>query len=133
MAKKTRAALEAELRLLKAQRRSDGIATVGSRAVTWIGIGFCFWCVRLIVDSLAGKRTMADIGVNVLGKVGISTSLAWFLAASCGLYGVAQRRLRKDTVEGMEKRIVELEKGIDPKRSSSNLTPRGDTPSEDET
>lgn len=130
--KKTNAELQAELKLLKSQRRADTFATAINKLITWGGIVLCFRYAYFMIASLAGKTTFADVAVNVLGKIGISTSLAWFLAASCGVYGFSQRRLRKNTVERLQGRIVEFEKAKDASRSSSNLTPRGDTRAEDD-
>ncbi len=53
------------------------------------------------------------------------------MAAGAGVYGWKQRDLRKTTVERLQSRIKELELKLDSKRSSSHLTPRGDTREED--
>lgn len=47
------------------------------------------------------------------------------------VYGRRESKLRKDTVERLQDRNCRLEREIDPKRSSSQLTPRGDTRPED--
>ena len=87
--------------------------------------------IYLAIDSLSGKATLADIGVSFLGDLTFSVTIAW-LSCSIGIiFGLWQQKLRKDTVERLQMRITELERERDSKRSSSNLTKRGDTRPED--
>ena len=85
----------------------------------------------LSVDALAGDVTVADIGVGVriLGNVKVSTILCTAVGVLGTVYGLQQRSLRKSTTERLTARIEDLERRIDPKRSTSGLTSRGDTPS----
>lgn len=63
----------------------------------------------------------------------VTTFLAIFLGVTGILYGLFERHRRRDAVEHMEGRIRSLEKCLDPNRSSSGLTTRGDTRPEDDT
>jgi hypothetical protein len=83
------------------------------------------------VETLAGKETEANIFVNLLGKLEISFVLSWIVGGAGLAYGLSQKKLRKSTVERLQKRIKELEADIDPTRTSSKLTPSGDTNPED--
>jgi hypothetical protein len=129
--KKTAAELQAENKALKNYHISDAISNVLVRVVQWGGIVFCCRYAYLTIAALAGKYTIADIGIGVLGNVRISEGLAWMLAIGFGAYGVGQGKLRRDTIERLQGRIKELEKELDAGRSSSNLTTRGTTRPED--
>jgi hypothetical protein len=107
-----------------------------------------FFFIWLCVHDLAGKRTDANIDARVQGDVRVeSDSLTellkdiltektlGFLLAALGaggvLYGRAQHKLRRDDIQMMQPYKEKYEKLIDDKRSSSRLTKRGDTRSED--
>lgn len=128
---KSKAQLEAENRLLRDNAQSNAVASVLRDVAKWAALGFIAYCAYLSVASLAGRSTNADIVVNVLSDIRISQALAWLLAAGGISYGRVQRRLKKGTVERLQGRIKELETRVDPKRSSSGLTVRGDTNPED--
>jgi len=83
------------------------------------------------VSSLAGQYTFAKIGVGFLGDFRISETFAYIFGAGGVVYGIKRRRLHQDSVERTAQRISDLEKQLDPKRSSSRLTPRGKTRPED--
>ncbi len=115
--------------------------------------------VDVVARAWAGKTTLANVNVNVTGSVNASTAVGkepgsgqgdplvpflpclpdlWIaagaivLAAGTISYGKRQARLRKDTVEEMHKYQLEYERSLDPNRTSSNLTKRGDTRPGDE-
>ena len=79
---------------------------------------------------MAGKTTLSAIGINLLSNVTISNNLAWLLGGGGIIFGVRQRRLRKQIARRLE-RIPELETAIDPGRTSSRLGPGGVTNVED--
>jgi len=130
--KKTAAELLGENRILRRVRATEGVATVLITAIKWGAILGVFRYISVMVVALAGQTTAADIGIKILGNFSISTALAWALGIGCAGYGRAQNKLRKDTVERLQKRIQELERGVDPRRSTSRLTSRGDTRPEDD-
>lgn len=131
MAGKSKAELRAELSAIRKQRRSDTVAAVLVSLIQWAGlVTIAFFAYRSI-ECLAGQATFADVGIEILADVNVSKALAWVFGASGALYGLRQRSLRKTTVERLQDRVRELETGIDPGRSSSGLTPRGNTNPED--
>jgi hypothetical protein len=85
------------------------------------------------VQALAGKKTLADFGVKLLAEAKLSEIIPYVTAAMGWLFGVNAQRLRRNTTERLTNRIRELEQRIDPTRSTSGLTPRGQTPSDTET
>ena len=46
------------------------------------------------VEALAGRTTLADIGISLLGKVQVSVVLSWAVGAGGVLYGNREHRLR---------------------------------------
>ena len=133
MAGKTRAQLETELRQLKAAKLTDGFVTVARDLIQWVALAVIAYFVYLSVAALAGRETSADIGIQVLGTFNVSVALSWTVGLIGTMYGYSQRNLRRDTIERLQLRIVELERIIDDRRSSSRLTPRGETRPEDRT
>lgn len=128
LSKKTKAELEVENRFLRNARFSYGLTAFFGTAVRW---GCALAIVRygyLSIEALAGQQTMANVGINVLGEMKVNQALAWVLAVCGGGYGAQQRKLRKDTVERLSERCRSLESKLDPKRTSSELSPRGDHP-----
>lgn len=101
---------------------------------TWIWLAHYTY---LIVDSLAGKLTYADISIQgsiqeacdqALSRTGAGIVLiAVFIGIIGIVYGHRQASLRKSTVERLTAQITILEKIVDPGRSSSQLTTRGET------
>ncbi len=129
--KRNRAEIEAELRILKKTRFAEGTVQVLLSLIRWGAIIAISRYAYLAIDSLSGKNTLADIGVNFLTDIKVSVAIAWGAGVGGMVYGASQRKLRKDTVERLQGRVQELESEIDPSRSSSNLTRRGDTRLED--
>jgi hypothetical protein len=109
-------------------------AIVGAirHGITWIGVVGIAVCGWGSIRALAGQVTLAQIFVLFSGKAAISQALAWVLGGSGFWYGWRERRLRKDTVERYSQRVRATEMGLDPGRSSSHLTHRGDTNPEDQ-
>jgi hypothetical protein len=85
----------------------------------------------LSVVALAGKHTLADIGLKLLANVTISQSVSWAATGGATIWAVSERRLRKKIIHQKAQRIQELEQHIDPDRSSSSLLPDGSTRPED--
>ena len=117
-------------------RMMDMIEKLGSMFIKWGGGVIMTYFLYLIIKELAGKNTWADIDVNFLGKktilIFIIGSMLFLIFGIGGLlYGRHQSKLRKDTVEQLGGRVRDFETEADPKRSSSNLTKRGDTRLED--
>lgn len=128
---KSKAELLAENRFLRKDRNSSNIATVLIYAIKYGALVAIFYFGYLSVLALAGKHTLADIGISFLSDVNVSVSIAWIFGVSGIFYGLRQRKVRKDTIERLQGRIQYLEAQIDSKRTTSQLTSRGDTREED--
>lgn len=107
------------------------IGSVVHTIVPWAGAVLVAFFFYKSVSSLAGRYTFSQIGVGFLGDFRISDGVAYIFGAGGVGYGVKQTQLRRNNVERTAGRIAELEKQLDPARSSSRLTPRGTTRPED--
>jgi hypothetical protein len=68
--------------------------------------------------------------MSFLGNLKLTDGAA-FLASGGGVtWGAIERKLKRDAIERLTERIKQQELKIDPNRSSSKLTKRGDTPPE---
>lgn len=96
------------------------------KAVTYLGIAvLCY----LSISVLAGKKTEAAF---LLGYFGESNhSLPWIGMVISVVYALFERRLRKRKTEYLQSRNTELEKLIDPQRSTSGLLSTGESNPED--
>jgi hypothetical protein len=79
-------------------------------------------------QALAGRKTLADFGFKLLAEAKLSEIIPYVTAAMGWLFGVNAQRLRRNTTARLTNRIRDLEQRIDPSRSTSGLTPRGQTP-----
>lgn len=129
MAKDTRSRAEllAEIKFLRQDR---WITIIGSnintfiRALKWIAI---MYFVYLSIQSLAGHTTFANIALQVLTDFRFERIVSYTLGGGGIIYGLRERRLRKQAIEQLETRATSAEKLIDSRRSSSLLTVTGET------
>ena len=109
----------------------DVINSLGSKAIRWgVGLMMVYWLASA-VKELAGQETYADIFLGFMGSLTIEKGLCYGVGAVGVEYGLVEKKFRRDRTENMAKRIQELEQGIDPERTSSNITVRGTTRPED--
>lgn len=113
--------------------RADAIASVLNNLIKWGGLAVIFYWIFRSIEVLAGNRTVADIGLglNFFAQISVSHLLAWILAVGGVGFGLLERNLRRSTIERLQARITALETGVDPGRTTSRLTPRGETNPED--
>jgi hypothetical protein len=79
------------------------------------------------LKALAGKVTLANIVVKVFSTMAINQWVAWVLAGGCATWASLERRQKRKKIAELSARPIELETIIDPKRSSSMITPAGTT------
>ena len=113
----------------------QSVTTTIGTACRWGGAAVIVYYLYKSVEAVAGRVTVANVDIALdpfatrwpvrvclaLGALGVIGSL----------YGWRERRLRRTTIERLQRRNQTLEKLIDPNRTSSELTPRGDTRPED--
>lgn len=118
---------KAELKFIRQSRNIHAIVSLGGNLFRYTALVAVFYYIYLCVAALAGKTTLANIGINVLANVKISEVVAWLFGGSGVIFGLNQRRLRRKTIEHVQTRNIMLEQRLDPNRTSSQLTPRGET------
>ena len=91
--------------------------------------GWCFAVLTFywIAAALAGHATSLIVRVALNLLVDFRFVLSLLGTAAAGVWAVAERRLRQRTIERLHPRIKQLESLLDLRRSTSNLTPKGDT------
>jgi hypothetical protein len=120
---------EVDYRIVKA----ESITKVVTTLVRYGTFSFVAWTVLQMVQALAGHVTIADISLAVRFLVSEKKKevFSWGVGAAGFFYGWRQRKFRKDDIERRSERIAELERRLDPRRSSSKLDKRGGTNPED--
>lgn len=127
-----RSRINAEFEGAKYYKKWDIIGGIFNRLIRWGGVTACFYFLYLMVDSLAGKTTAADIALKAITDVTLDRGVLYLLTGGTTVWAIRERRLRKRNTRHIAAYTKELEKRIDPNRTSSNLTETGDTHPEDE-
>jgi hypothetical protein len=108
------------------RRVEERYATIRTlfRAGAVVGV---FYFAFEALSQLGGQKTDIAISLvlNVLARMEILITLT--LAGGAATWAVVERSLRRRKTEYMQGRIRELEERLDPKRSTSGLTPKGKT------
>lgn len=73
----------------------------------------------------AGQVTILSVFFSFLADIKFVAAIT--LAGGAGVWAVAERILRRRKTEQLQGRIIDLEKRLDPNRTSSELTPQGTT------
>jgi hypothetical protein len=128
---KTKAQLEAENKLLRESRTSEGVISIFNNICKWGAIVLIFRYGYLSVEALSGFKTESNIAIKLITDIKLNQWLAYVIGVGGFVYGGSQNRLKKTTVERLQARIQAFEKQIDPKRSTSKLTSKGETHPED--
>jgi hypothetical protein len=104
------------------------IGAVIKRLIPWAGaVLIVYFGVYRTSEALAGKVTIADIAHSFIAHLTADRWVAYIFGGGGIGYGLMQRSLRKSTVARMHRRQKELEERLDPNRSTSTLTPQGNT------
>lgn len=110
---------------------SGDLTRIITSAFKWGGISAIAYFAFKSVDSLSGKETWANIGMQLISDLKVNRWLCYLLAGGTSLWAVGERRTRKRRVAQLSDRVIQLEKRIDPGRSSSMLPTTGDTREDD--
>ena len=91
--------------------------------------GFVVYRTGLTIQAFAGKTTDADVLISfITGGSGITITISVTLNIGLAMWAFGERRLRGRLIRQSTERPRELERRLDPNRSSSGLTPDGRTP-----
>ena len=117
-------------------QRYEVVMRLGLAFVKWTSIVVIAWRLGLAVEALAGKSTLADFGLFLVGDLKANKVASHLVMGLVGLagagYGINERRLRRKVIRYSGGRIARLEERLDPKRSSSGLRTDGRSRPEDE-
>jgi hypothetical protein len=127
----TQRELDHQYRMRIVQVVQDALARLGNVAcVAIVGLTMYF-CSR----ELAGKVTFADIAFKFVTSMAIDkpigVSSAWLLSAALGIWGCAERFLRRRYIKKMHPIVERYQSALDAGRGSSKLTDKGTTRRED--
>src|SRR5713101_6446433 len=120
---KAKAPRELELKYRFRFRVLDLIGSTLNLLVPWGSLVLIAFMIADALKGLSGRTTLADIGVKFLIDIRMSEAIAYVLAAGGMAYGYKERRLRQKNIPRLSARNQELERRIDPGRSTSGLTP----------
>jgi hypothetical protein len=125
---------EKEFKLLS--QKWDAFLRLGQALIKFGTLAFVVWHGRLMLEALAGRQTLAKFGLSLMADLSANTAFSHIVmgifGASGAGYGIRQRGLRRKDIKRLGNRVVELEKKLDTKRSSSGLTIDGRSRPEDE-
>lgn len=120
---------------LRVQRCDAGLR-IGLELIKWSAICIITWRLGLAVESLAGKATLANFGIFLIGDLKANKVFSHIVMAVFGLggvgYGLRERGQKRKAIKQCGSRIARLETRLDPKRTSSGLTDDGSSRPEDE-
>lgn len=96
-------------------------------AIRCLLVAVAFYCLYEAVSVLAGRATsvLLKASLDLLADMKFAVTLT--LAGAVAIWALVERALRYRKVTTLSKRVAELERGIDPNRSSSALDSRGRT------
>ncbi len=113
-------------------KKTDAVVVVLRELIKWGGLVLLGRYGYLSIAALAGHQTFADIVIRFLANLKVSEGILYLLTGGSIAYGVGQRQLRRRHIKRVVASKNELEKKLDPKRTSSNLTDTGTTQPGDE-
>ena len=94
-------------------------------AIRVVGVVAVAYIFRDSIAHLAGQTTKVGLELSFISDIKFVVSVSVAGLASC--WAIAERKLRHRKVAKLQGRIIEMEKRIDPGRSTSGLTPAGKT------
>ena len=117
------------------RQRGETLHAALVKLCKWIPITLICYFAYLSIAALAGKSTLAAIGIYLVADLKVNKFLSHIVMAAFGIsgtaYGYQQKKLQQRNIERMSKVIQNLENKLDPNRSSSRLTDKGLTRPED--
>lgn len=112
-------------------KKLDIVDTAIRLLIPWGSLILIAYWVHSDVVALAGKQTLARIGLSFVGDIRVSDAVAYIFGAAGAAYGIAERNLRRRNISRLAVENSELEGIVDHGRTSSNLTRRGTSKPED--
>lgn len=108
-------------------RKIDAWETLGRYFLVVSGVvGLAYFGIYMPIEASAGKDTAISYVVNFISDVKLDVVLAWGSAAGASAWAIRERRAKMSERKEKDKRIADLEKHIDSRRTSSGLDVGGD-------
>jgi hypothetical protein len=121
----------ATIQIHKIHAGADAIVKLLSEAMKWGSLVYIFYLLVPVAMAMAGKETSANFSLSLIANEHFVALLGILFGTGGIIYGRRQSKLRRDTIERFHPFQLKYELEKDPGRSSSKLTPRGDTQEED--
>jgi len=119
---------------LESQKWDTGLR-LGLAVIKWGAACFIAWRLGLAFEALAGKATLASFGISLIADLKANKLFSHIVTGIFGLsgmgYGLRERSIKRREIRRLGNRVVNLEKRLDPNRTSSGLTLDGTSRPED--
>ncbi len=113
-------------------RHIDNGYKLAARVIHAGVIVFVAWQARLSIEALAGGETSVKLFIDwIVGGKGALTGTSLLFGAGGIGYGLRERHLKKYKTVAMTRHIADLERRLDPNRTSSGLAATGETNPDD--
>jgi len=120
---------------LESQKWDTGLR-LGQSLIKYVAACFIVWQLGLALEALAGKSTLANFGVFLIADLKANKVFSHIIMGIVGVsgvgYGLRERAQKRKQIKRLGNRVVDLEKRLDPNRTSSGLTVDGRSRPEDE-
>ena len=113
--------------VIRLQVKLDAAARVLDSLFQWGSLLGCMYFLKDVLQAYAGQTSLADISFSLLVNEHAGVMLSLVFGGGGIAYGLKQRNLRKATVARLHRYQELYERSLDPGRTSSGLTERGDT------
>lgn len=112
-------------------RGIDGFVALGRTGLVVVAVILVFRYARDVLIAFAGKETVANLALRLIVSLQADRWFAYLVGIAGVGYGAVERQLRRRNIRRLTAHTTELEKRLHPTRTSSGLTPEGQTRHED--
>ncbi len=112
-------------------RGIDGLVMLGKTGFIVLAVIGLGRYARDVLVAFAGKETAANLALSLIVNLQADRWFAYLVGAMGVGYGAVERHLRRRNIRRLTAHTAQLEKRLNPARTSSGLTPEGKTRRED--
>src|SRR5688572_5621132 len=125
--KKKPSVQEQELRYKYSLRHRvvDHVGTILNTSTKFGFLALVFYFIRGGLIALSGQTTIANLGLTVASDLTVVDTVEAIVMSTAVIYGLWERKQRHSKTKYFANRLSQLERSIDPRRSSSKLMPSG--------
>lgn len=129
--KASKSSLDKEHRFRIALKSIKSAVTVARYAAWVAAVAIAGHYISDVVRDLAGKQTDASFILKMILGLSADRWIAYAVGAAGAAFGWNERRLKRRDIKRLSHRTMDLEKRLDPERTSSELLPDGRTREDD--